>query len=473
MGGFSTVAPPPGARRLSELIIDVDKDWRGYRIRNLGAPTFPGDVARKTDLDAHRTATPIDHPDGSITRAKLEYPTVDVSFAYLASINKTLYVASFFTSYFIVTRDSFADKAVWLAVQPYDFPGSTARLRNHQNYYHNQFWIDAVTSDHMLVRYVNGVGTIIAIEAVDLGFDGQGLAISCSGSTIKSLRYMLSVPHDPLALPPPSASISATDTSFASGLFGFRFLRYHYPHGGSESGSAWLKAPLSPLPPAQAILELDIEGSGKPDDPYRPGLTRGLAEVDSLTGLPDFLYLEAKRYQILVNKGFTEEEMKLVFGYVPQHQVDLNAVTWGVFELHPEDPTVIVTITGDSPYSPGAIDRQKGRARRVFRAPEDYSEATTLYRQLARDHPHWLVGKDNFAYQVLGLKELDLMQNVDFYYGELLEHKTHYQQLKHIPDQEIRGRLEELIDKLSKVTVLTDERDKHIAKAGELLRVGW
>jgi hypothetical protein len=31
----------------------------------------------------------------------------------------------------------------------------------------------------------------------------------------------------------------------------------------------------------------------------------------------------------------------------------------------------------------------------------------------------------------------------------------------------------ELIDKLSKVSVLVDERDKHIAKAKEVLRRGW
>jgi hypothetical protein len=42
-----------------------------------------------------------------------------------------------------------------------------------------------------------------------------------------------------------------------------------------------------------------------------------------------------------------------------------------------------------------------------------------------------------------------------------------------MPDTEIRGRLEELVERLSKVTVLTDERDKHIAKAREVLKKGW
>jgi hypothetical protein len=36
---------------LSNIIIDVDKDWRGYKIKNLGAPVDPNDAARKTDVD--------------------------------------------------------------------------------------------------------------------------------------------------------------------------------------------------------------------------------------------------------------------------------------------------------------------------------------------------------------------------------------------------------------------------------------
>jgi hypothetical protein len=166
--------------------------------------------------------------------------------------------------------------------------------------------------------------------------------------------------------------------------------------------------------------------------------------------------------------------MKLVFGYVPKHQVDLDAVTWGVFEFYPDKaPTVIVTITGDNPYKTGAIDRQKAKAKRVFTSPKDYSEATVLYKQLVKDYPHWIAGKDSFAYQTLGLEIFDLLQNIDFYYGELLEHKTHYQQLKQISPKEIENRLNELVDKLSKVSALTEERDKHISKAREILKRGW
>jgi len=69
MGGFSTVGG--GVTKLSQLQIDVSKDWAGYLIKNLGAPVDANDAIRKTDLDSHKTASVLDHPDGSVTTAKL------------------------------------------------------------------------------------------------------------------------------------------------------------------------------------------------------------------------------------------------------------------------------------------------------------------------------------------------------------------------------------------------------------------
>jgi len=417
-------------------------------------------------------------PAGGIARSQLEYPTVDVNFAYLALINKVVYGSGNVYGYTVLTRDSFTDKTVWAGVQVNAYPSVIGRYQDRNNSYSSTYNPSASTSDHALHKCSAGTYTTLATEAIDIDTSGRGLAIVCSGSVIKSLRYEISTYLDPLALPTPNATISATDTSFASGLYGFRPLCQTYPHGGCDSASAWLKAPLSPLPPALGVLEVNLEGSGKPEDPYRPLSSRNLAEITSLTGLPDFLYAEAKKYSILKAKGFTDDEIKAVFGYIPQHQVDLDSVTLGVFELHPDKaPTAIVTITADNPYKSGAILRQidfaKGKNLRVFSPPRDYREAVELYNQLERDYNHWIAGKDNFAYQTLGHEIFDWMQNVDFYYGELLEHKTHYNQLKQVSDREMTGRLNELIDKLSRETALVNERDKHIDKAKEILKKGW
>jgi hypothetical protein len=407
-------------------------------------------------------------PDRSIARTKLEYPTENVSLAYLVSIDKATHAPinlqgtdDYVT---IVTVDSFADKAIRSNLR------SLYSLIARANYdpanrrfsmYAIDWWTGYSTQDHYLRRFNSATNsyTTLAVEAVDLSDLPYLFTLSTSGSTIKSIRE--------------TVTLSATDTVLASGVFGL----YHLWAGINFHFDARLLAPVTPLPPALAVLEVEVEGGGAPDDPYRPSLSKNLVEITGLTGLPEFLYLEAKKYEILKNKGFTEDEMRLLLGYIPQHQVDLNSITWGAFEFSEKSPTNIIVITTDNPYKQGAIDRQRELARsknlKTLSPPRNYGEAVAQYNQLKRDYTHWLAGKDNYAYQVLGLEELDLFQNVDFYFGELVEHKTHYQQLKQVPDFEMWGRLEVLEEKLSRVTVLAEERDKHLEKLRSIKRLGW
>jgi len=51
----------PGIKKLSELIIDTNKDWQGYRIMNLGEPIGPNDAARKIYVDAATTGLGINY----------------------------------------------------------------------------------------------------------------------------------------------------------------------------------------------------------------------------------------------------------------------------------------------------------------------------------------------------------------------------------------------------------------------------
>ena len=384
-------------------------------------------------LDYHRLKTPIDHLDLSITRAKLEYPTVNVSFAYLACINKVKYSSLRTMGSCILCYDTFTDKSVLAFIQPVDRCEVNGRLRDYNNYYLCGVQIPLSTQDFFIDK-VSGTATNIATEAVDLDGKGRAVRLSISGSTIKGMRYEGTSVIDPLSLPTPNTTLSGTDTTFASGYYGFMTCYSATSNNGMASSSgAVLLAPASPLPPALAIVETEVEYGER----ITPKLSRNVID----------------------NK-------------------DLDAVTWGTFELHADKaPTAIIIITGDNPYKSGAILRQielaKGKNLRVFSPPRDYREAVELYNQLERDYSHWLAGKDNFAYQTLGWEILDWMQNIDFYHGELLDHMTHYNQLKQVPDKEITNRLNELIDKLSRETTLTDEREKHIAKAKEVLKKGW
>jgi hypothetical protein len=453
--------------KLSELVVDVDKDWAKKNIINFGA----GGIDLYSVVTAHASRHLAGGADAlsGIARSQLKYPTVDVYFPYLEAISKCRWygpgvgVQAF---WHFGTVDSFTDKSLW-APLPNMFH-IAMRMTDGNNTYTANLNSGATTADFALDKRSGGVTTNLATEAVDIGsYDVYQVIGSISGSTLKGYR-------DASYTTTPTLRISATDTTFASGAFGYT-KRRDSSGTGIHEGYALLKASLSPLSPAQAILELPIEGSGRPEDPFRPSLSKILTEITpQLTGLPDFLHQEAKKYTILKAKGFTDEEIEVLLGYIPQHQVDLDAVTWGAFELHPDKaPTSIIVVVGDNPYQAGAIDRQKAKAKRVFAPPKSYDEATALYNALKKDYPHWLAGKDNMAYQTLGLEIFDWFQNVDFYYGELVEHKTHYQQLKMVPDFEIRNRLNELIDKLSKATVLVGERDKHISKAKEILRRGW
>jgi len=91
----------PFSLRISQIIVDVDKDMAGHVLKNLGAPVDPKDAARvdmagkvlknlgpganpgesvrfdefntlSSNFNTHRTATPLDHPDGSVTTAKIK-----------------------------------------------------------------------------------------------------------------------------------------------------------------------------------------------------------------------------------------------------------------------------------------------------------------------------------------------------------------------------------------------------------------
>jgi hypothetical protein len=315
-------------------------------------------------------------------------------------------------------------------------------IANFNNTYDFDFDTGATTADYKICKAVNGTSIVLATEAVDLSTTTY---YKCRSTLVGST---LSYYRDGVL------RLQATDTSFASGVMGvhrhsvdLNWMRIYRKAYGTVKGV------LTP----QAIIEVEVEGSGSrsPEDPYRPKLKSNLMSIDSLTGLPEYLYRQKDI----------------------QQQVDLDAISWGSFEFSEKSPTNIIMVYGDNPYKAGAVQRQinyaKSKNLRVFAPPKDYGEAVSLYNRLKGDFKHWLAGKDNFAYMVLGDESLDLFQNVDFYYGELIEHRTHYEQLKQVPDWELRNRFNELKDKLSRVNVLIDERDKHLGKLNEILKKGW
>ena len=83
------VFPPRGVTSLSQLIIDVDKDWGGYVIKNIGEPVEPYDAARKKYVDFATTGLGLnlfllDQADSEVTTYKsMSVEVPELSEAYV------------------------------------------------------------------------------------------------------------------------------------------------------------------------------------------------------------------------------------------------------------------------------------------------------------------------------------------------------------------------------------------------------
>jgi len=367
----------------------------------------------------------------TIPRSKLEYPTEDVTFAYLAAINKIKHFPHSDTwsgGHEVLTYDSFADKAVEVALR--DGAGAIGRGDGVDDEYEAWLESEASTADFALTKIVNGVLTVLASEAVDIGANSTHLVkISISGSTIKGYR------NDMV-----TEKISATDTDLASGYFGYKFHSDSRPLSGFD---AILQAPSSPVNPAKAIVEVEVIGNGTEDDPFKPNLAKLLDKH------PEF------------------------------GDIDKLVVTWGAFDPKPEHNTMLITITSGNPYTgekaiTEQIEHAKSKNLKVLKPPSDYSEAIEQYRQLKKDFPEWIAGSENYCYQTLGHPDIEPLAVADFYYGELIEHKTHYKQLKRVPEWEMEKTLNMWNERIKRVTAVPAERkEKHQKKLEEVLKLGW
>jgi len=175
-------------------------------------------VVFKYGLNVHRTAVPIDHPDGSVTRVKLE--SIESSLLYMLVKGSYFFTYKDEVPYRVFAFDKvYADKMIYMVGNSSygEFKGGcAARVLDYRNYYWFGIATNYSTADSRLSKIVNGTVTNLAYEAVDLGDASYTLALSISGSALKAFRIDMATPK-----------LSVTDTSFASGYWGH-----------SESGSS-------------------------------------------------------------------------------------------------------------------------------------------------------------------------------------------------------------------------------------------
>lgn len=268
-----------------------------------------GGVTKHTDLLNKEVNGVIDHADRSITRTKLEYPTVDVPLLYLFGIGKASVIKRTAPNEYAIclfTIDSFADKAVEVAI--WDKNGMCmARWIDTNNFYICNLDSSFTTQDFILAKRVAGTDTRIGYEAVDITASiGCVAKLSTLGSTIKAYRDNMTTPK-----------ISVTDTSLSSGLFGEGCHMY----GGGLTRWSVLRAPSSPSPLSTAYFEVPVVGSGTQDDPFRAQMPELIDWEWSLNPLAK------KKYDVLKAKGFTDDEIQLIAPEVLSCKVNRLALT--------------------------------------------------------------------------------------------------------------------------------------------------
>jgi len=385
--------------------------------------------------------------DRAVTRAKLEYPTEDVSFAYLAAINKVQildYAPDSYINSVLLTSDNFTDKAV-KAILATNRGAIYSRFQDGSNYYYLSQDNGLSTADFKIRKCSGGSYSDLATEAIDLpDYSSYVCILSVSGSTLKAYRSDLS-----------SAKITATDSEFSSGCFGI--IRGLGNHDRSVCEDAFLLAPTSPAPKALSIIEVDK-------------LKQNLVAISQLNNIPNFMKIEVKKYKTLKSRGFTDEEIKLLLGNI-RTQIDLASVTYGVFEYKPEHDTFLITITSGNPYTGKKaileqIEYAKSKNFIVLKPPKDYKEAVEQYKQLKQHFTGWVAGKDNYAYQTLGSEDIECCAVADFYHGNLIQE----QRIKGVPEWELRRTLLRWKDRLEKARINAELKEKHMKKLEECLK---
>jgi len=350
-----------------------------------------------------------------------EYDLEDVTFAYLALLDKLSAVSDGNTSYDIVTDDVFTDKAIQAYTQVKDYATIYARIQDYQNKYRAGLVQSASSADHFIKKIENGSATDLATESVDIDTSGELLCLSCSGSTIKSLRYVLTTVTKKISDVTPDATISATDTTFTSGHFGVREIRETTSYGFVNVLTARLLPPQTELPRQSLVIESEVIGKGTEEDPKRPEIF---------------------------------DEIKF---------------TYGAFDYKDENTMIITTNETDTRKIEQIKEYCRKKNLMCETVKHDKDAVIELYEKIVKEHGEKIAGKDNFLYQVSGKREYELLQNADFYHG-FVEGHYDMKDIERVNPAYLERRINTLKSEIERLKITKNEKDKHIQKLKEFMK---
>jgi hypothetical protein len=317
-----------GIRKLSELEIDTDKDWQGFRIRNIGAPLSDTDVpraraedilsgvfdvARIPDLSASKITTGVFSLDRipTIPIEKISTQAQQKLMSNVPAVNiagMTAVIPFGVRRWFYFGRidPPFTGRAAFKLDTPIltngyalcSINGSDIdvgfRIVDANNFYIALLYTGAAASDFRLAKHVGGTETILAQEAVDLSAGDHVLMCRAVGTTIEGWRGT-GIWGDDITL-----KLSATDTSHSSGYgggAGYNFSGfYRYCMVVEEASEPY------PKPEVVGCYEVPVIGDGTPENPYRAQLPD---VIEVLTGG------ELDSYDDYLRKAILENNMKV------------------------------------------------------------------------------------------------------------------------------------------------------------------
>jgi len=363
--------------------------------------------------------------DRAVTRAKLEYPTEDVAFAYLAAINKTrLLEIPAERGGAVLSYDSFTDKAIKTTVSA-ELYYSFSRVVDGNNFYWNAIYTGASTADFSIGKTISGSHTSLATENVDLSNKRSYLVMfSVSGSTLKAYRSDMT-----------TAKISATDTDLSEGYFGAGWRGGYRAFVDIVGGK--LVAPSSPLQKPLVVIEVPITGKGTEEDPIRPQLPQDLRDPKEL-GLN-----------------------------IDKPQINLKSITYGAIDYKGGNTMIIAIYKHGADYlDPKRFEDVLAIAKNKWKVPSNVQEAEQLHKELRKVNPDIVAGKHTVAYHLIGDANIEPCSVADFYHGNLIQE----QKIKGVPEWELRRTLLRWKDRLEKARINAELKEKHMKKLEECLK---
>jgi len=301
-------------------VIDGDVDFKGYRAVNLGAPVNDNDALRKIDLDTHKTASPIDHPDESITPAKLlSFP--DVTTATWASLKQNFYFL-YLDEYtaFALFNTSLDDAEVdAIDIDPKGTLGARLSVGpfNPGYGYYSEENSNNVTKDHRIFK-INASGLVeLACDAIDIPSSAYYIhQFIAQGATLTS-----NLTNSPAGI---NSSISATDTEFTVGLFGYKITDIDNKRPYVLESAYLMPATKAKLKirykTGDCYFILPLTGTGEKEDMYRPLLP----EQTKICPVDQRLY---KKYKMLRLARFTNKQIFTIFSELNALKINVYAVS--------------------------------------------------------------------------------------------------------------------------------------------------